>query len=73
MKNSCKGVHDQTAIEAYIAGLPYGLLRHRLKREKIQDLGQMIQIASEYADGDDDNPEATAANLLLQSGKPAKP
>ena len=53
-KNSCEGVNDQTAIEAFIAGLPIGLLRHRLKCDKVTDLGEMIETASKYADADDD-------------------
>ena len=54
-KNSYEGVNDQTAIEAFIAGLPIGLLRHRLKCNKVTDLGQLIEIASKYADADDDS------------------
>ena len=53
-KNSCEGVNDHTAIEAFIAGLPIGLLRHCLKCDKVTDLGEMIETASKYADVDDD-------------------
>src|SRR4051812_31538128 len=58
MKNSCAGVHAQTAMAAFIDGLERGtLLRHKLKRlqDKNQlDLNQMIQLASEFAAADDD-------------------
>ena len=54
-KNSYKGVNEQTAIEAFIAGLPVGLLCHRLKHDHITDLGEMIEMASKYADADDDS------------------
>ena len=47
-------MNDQTAIEAFIAGLPIGLLRHHLKCDKVTDLGEMIETASKYADADDD-------------------
>ena len=55
MKNSCEGVNEQTAIEAFIAGLPVGLLHHRLKRDHVTDLREMIETASKYADADDDS------------------
>ena len=31
------------------------MLRHRLKCNKVTDLGQLIEIASKYADADDDS------------------
>src|SRR4051812_32919225 len=58
MKNSCTGVHAQTAMAALIDGLERGtLLRHKLKRLQDNhqlDLNQMIQLASEFAAADDD-------------------
>src|SRR3954462_4234193 len=58
MKNSCAGVHDQTAMAAFIDGLERGtLLRHKLKRLQDNhqlDLNQMIQLASEFVAVDDD-------------------
>ena len=58
MKNSCVGVHAQTAMAAFIDGLERGtLLRHKLKRLQDNhhlDLNQMIQLASEFAAADDD-------------------
>src|SRR3954471_9305450 len=57
MKNSCAGIHAQTAMAAFIDGLEKGtLLRHKLKRlqENHQlDLNQMIQLPSEFAVADD--------------------
>src|SRR3954462_13348569 len=53
-KNSFEGVNEQTAIEAFIAGLPMGLLHHRLKRDHVTDLGEMIETTSKYADANDD-------------------
>ena len=47
-------MNDQTAIEAFIAGLPIGLLRHHLKCDKVTDLGEIIEIASKYAHANDD-------------------
>ena len=58
MKNSCEGVHDQTAMHAFIEGLEKGtLLRHTLKR--LQDgnqltLNAMITEASRFTAADDD-------------------
>ena len=58
MKNSCEGVHDQTAMHAFIKGLEKGtLLRHTLKH--LQDgnqltLNAMITEASRFAAADDD-------------------
>src|SRR4051812_23485179 len=56
--NSCAGVHDQTAMAAFIDGLEKGtLLRHKLKRlqdNHMLDLNQMIQLASEFTAADDD-------------------
>src|SRR3954470_17949599 len=58
MKNSCAGVHAQTAMAAFIDGLERGtLLRHTLKRLQDNhqlDLNQMIQLASEFAAAADD-------------------
>src|SRR3954468_7111970 len=58
MKNSCAGVHAQTAMAAFIDGLERGtLLQHKLKRLQDNhqlDLNQMIQLASEFAAADDD-------------------
>src|SRR3954471_17203128 len=58
MKNSCAGVHAQTAMAAFIDGLERGtLLRHKLKRLQDNhqlDLNQMIQLASEFAAAADD-------------------
>src|SRR3954471_7178302 len=54
-KNSCEGVNEKTAIEAFIAGLPFGILRHRLKRDHVTDLGEMVETASKYANADDDS------------------
>src|SRR3954453_23020864 len=58
MKNSCVGVHAQTAMAAFIDGLERGtLLRHKLKRLQDNhqlDLNQMIQLASEFAPTEDD-------------------
>src|SRR3954465_4996759 len=42
-KNSNEGVNEQTMIEAFIAGLSVGLLHHRLKRDHVTDLGEMIE------------------------------
>src|SRR3954465_14834465 len=58
MKNSCAGVHTQTALAAFIDGLERGTLL-RLKLIHLQDnhqldLNQMIQLASEFAAADDD-------------------
>ena len=56
MKNSCEGVHDQTAMHAFIEGLEKGtLLRHTLKH--LQDgnqltLNSMIAEASTFAAAD---------------------
>src|SRR3954466_13481507 len=49
-KNSSEGVNEQTAIEAFIVGLPVGLLRRRLMRDHVTDLGEIIETASKYAD-----------------------
>src|SRR3954471_4884722 len=58
LKNSCAGVHAQTAMAAFIDGLERGmLLRHKLKflQDNHQlDLNQMIQLPSEFAAADDD-------------------
>src|SRR3954463_6847913 len=58
MKNSCVGVHAQTAMAAVIDGLERGtLLQHKLKRLQDNhhlDLNQMIQLASEFAAAADD-------------------
>ena len=58
MKNSCTGVHAQTAMAAFIDGLEKGtLLRHKLKRLQDNhrlDFNQMIQLASEFIATDDD-------------------
>src|SRR4051812_7470324 len=58
MKNSCAGVHAQTAMAAFIDGLERGtLLRHKLKRLQDNhqlDLNQMIQLATEFVAADDD-------------------
>ena len=71
-KNSCEGVNDQTTIEAFIAGLPIGLLRHRLKCDKVTDLGEMIETASKYADADDDAEGLLNALAVPQSAKQPK-
>src|SRR3954469_9125692 len=58
MKNSCAGVHAQTAMAVFIGGLERGmLLRNKLKRLQDNhqlDLNQMIQLASEFAAAEDD-------------------
>src|SRR3954469_11090772 len=58
MKNSCVGVHTQTAMATFIDGLERGtLLRHKLKRlydNHQLELNQLIQLASEFTAADDD-------------------
>ena len=71
-KNSCEGLNDQTTIEAFIVGLPIGLLRHRLKCDKVTDLGEMIETASKYADADDDAEGLLNALVVPQSAKQPK-
>src|SRR4051812_12701906 len=82
MKNSCAGVHTQTAMAAFIDGLEWGtLLRHKLKRLQGNhqlDLNQMIQLASDFAAADDDARGSLLAMVVptqlggtaVQSGKP---
>ena len=68
MKNSCEGVHDQTAMHAFIEGLEKGtLLRHTLKRlqdENQLTLNSMIAEASTFAAADDDARGALQASAL---------
>ena len=54
-KASCENVDDNQAIHAFTRGLLKGSsLRHRLVREQVKDLGTMLEIASKYAQADDD-------------------
>jgi hypothetical protein len=68
MKNSCEGVHEQTAIIAFIDGLERGsLLRHTLKRMQDGqelDLNKMIAEASKFAAADDDARGSLQATAL---------
>jgi hypothetical protein len=68
MKNSCKGVTDESAILAFIDSLERGqLLRHRLLRERNKGkltLNSMIPIASNYAAADDDARESLKASAI---------
>ena len=56
-------------IEAFISGLPIGLLRHRLKCDKVTDLGEMIETASKYVDLDDDAKGLLNVLAIPQSAK----
>jgi hypothetical protein len=73
MKNSCKGVTDESAILAFIDSLERGqLLRHRLLRERNEGkltLNSMITIASNYAATNDDARESLKASAIQNTGK----
>jgi hypothetical protein len=73
MKNSYKGVTDESAILAFIDSLERGqLLRHRLLRERNKGkltLNSMITIASNYAAADDDARESLKASAIQNTGK----
>ena len=54
-KASCENVDNNQAIHAFTRGLLKGSsLRHRLVRDQVKDLGSMLEIASKYAQADDD-------------------
>jgi hypothetical protein len=73
MKNSCKGVTDESTILAFIDSLERGqLLRHRLLRERNEGkltLNSMITIASNYAAVDDDARESLKASAIQNTRK----
>jgi hypothetical protein len=68
MKNSCKGVTDESTILAFIDSLERGqLLRHCLLRERNKGkltLNSMITIASNYAVANDDACESLKASAI---------
>jgi hypothetical protein len=73
MKNSCKGVTDESAILAFIDSLERGqLLRHHLLRERNEGkltLNSMITIASNYVAAADDARESLKASAIQNTGK----
>jgi hypothetical protein len=73
MKNSYKGVTDESTILAFIDSLERGqLLCHHLLQERNegkQTLNSMITIASNYAATDDDARESLKASTIQNTGK----
>jgi len=54
-KASCENVDDNQAIHAFTTGLLKGSsLRHKLVRMQCKNLGVMLEVASTYAQADDD-------------------
>ena len=68
MKNSCEGIGEETAMLAFIGGLPRGsLLRHTLTREHDTSrltLSNMIATASSFAAADNDARGSLQATAL---------
>jgi hypothetical protein len=73
MKNSCKGVTDESAILVFIDSLERGqLLHHRLLQETNKGkltLNSMITIASNYAAAAADARESLKASAIQNTGK----
>jgi hypothetical protein len=65
MNNDCENVLEETAVQAFVEGSIKGsLLRHSLKRNDPKTLGEMIAIATRYADADDDARDGRKGNIL---------
>ena len=72
-KASRENVDDNQAIHAFTRGLLKGsILRHRLVREQVNDLGSMLEIASKYAQEDDDARMAKALQIWPTSEDPMR-
>jgi hypothetical protein len=73
MKNSCKGVTDESTILVFIDSLERSqLLRHRLLRERNEGkltLNSMITIASNYAAADDNARESLKTSAIQNTEK----
>ena len=69
-KANCHGVSEAQAIHAFYTGLQKkSLLRHRLVREQITDLGEMLNLVAQYAAADDSTPGTmTQTSTSYQSG-----
>ena len=64
-KASYENVDDNQAIHAFTRDLLKGSsLRHRLVQEQVKDLGSMLEIASMYAQADDDTRDGEGATDL---------